>query len=76
MASIEHRLRGIRVPNYILAQRWYSSDGRFGEDPKLHVRDVPAEVLADLCDEFRRELFAKAGKQDPARASTTSENES
>lgn len=34
--------------------------------PKWHVRDVDAETLAEQCDRFRDEIFAKAGKSDPA----------
>lgn len=33
--------------------------------PKWHVRDVDTQTLSDLCDEFRRQIFEKAGKPDP-----------
>jgi hypothetical protein len=35
------------------------------EGPKLPLAQVDAATLAELCDEFRREIFEKAGKPDP-----------
>ncbi len=32
----------------------------------LPIAQVPAEDLAKLCDDFRAEVFRKAGKTDPA----------
>ena len=34
--------------------------------PKWHVREVDAETLTEQCGKFRAEIFAKAGKSDPA----------
>lgn len=31
----------------------------------LPLREIPPEDLARLCDQFRAEVFAKAGKPDP-----------
>lgn len=33
----------------------------------VHVRDIPVEDLAALCDQFRADVFAKAGQEDPAK---------
>ena len=30
-----------------------------------HVRDAEADTLSNLCDQFRADVFAKAGKADP-----------
>lgn len=38
--------------------------------PKWHVREVDAETLTEQCDKFRAEIFAKAGKSDPANSVT------
>lgn len=38
----------------------------FQEGPKWHLRDVDAETLAKMCDDFRAEIFRKAGKADPS----------
>ena len=35
-------------------------------NPSLSLQEVPVEVLAQLCDEFRKRVFEKAGKADPA----------
>ena len=56
------------VPNYVIAV----SEARprqegFQEAPKYPLSELPAEVLADLCTEFRANVFAKAGKEDPAK---------
>ena len=32
---------------------------------KYSIQDVPAETLSELCDQFRKEVFEKAGKRDP-----------
>jgi len=57
------------TPNFITGKMpvGQRQDG-FNQDaaPKWHVRDVGAETLAEQCDRFRAEIFAKAGKSDPA----------
>ncbi len=37
----------------------------FSSNPTLELKDVDAEILSELCDTFRSEIFAKAGKKDP-----------
>lgn len=41
----------------------------FQETPGLPLKEVDADTLAALCDEFRAEVFKKAGKTDPASTS-------
>ena len=54
------------VPNYVtLKMPSQPRQAGFVEAPKLHVRDVDAETLARMADEWRAELFRKAGKADP-----------
>lgn len=31
----------------------------------LHLKEMPAETLSKMCDEYRKEVFKKAGKTDP-----------
>jgi hypothetical protein len=38
----------------------------FREGPKWALAEVDASDLAQLCDQFRAEIFRKAGKSDPA----------
>jgi hypothetical protein len=35
------------------------------EGPKWHISDVDADTLSQMCDDFRAEIFKKAGKADP-----------
>jgi len=35
--------------------------------PKWELHDVDADTLAAQCDQFRAEVFLKAGKSDPAK---------
>lgn len=39
--------------------------------PKWALKEVEAETLAKMCDEFRADIFRKAGKPDPANTKTT-----
>jgi hypothetical protein len=60
-------LRPFTVPNYVLQvepprQR---QDG-FREAPKYALADLDVETLDQLCWEFRRAVFEKAGKPDPS----------
>lgn len=57
------------VPNYVIAKTapGNRADG-WVDAPKWHIRDVDTETLSELCDQFRADVFAKAGKSDPARA--------
>lgn len=54
------------TPNYVI-QKMPAGNRQDGyrESPKYHLRDVPAEDLAALCDQFHAEIFAKADKADP-----------
>ena len=37
--------------------------------PNIDLRDIPADTLAAMADEWRVALFAKAGKVDPKESS-------
>lgn len=59
------------VPNFVIGKMppGRRQDG-FNPDaaPKWALSDVDAETLAAQCDQFRAEVFRKAGKPDPANA--------
>jgi hypothetical protein len=59
-----------QVPNYVIGKMHSTrrQDG-FNPDaaPKWALADVDAETLAAQCDQFRAEVFRKAGKADPAK---------
>lgn len=60
------KIQRMGTPNYVIAEipAGRRQDG-FTEAPKWHLRDVDAETLSILCDQFRADVFAKAGKPDP-----------
>ncbi|MBK6942518.1 MAG: hypothetical protein IPH13_20270 [Planctomycetes bacterium] len=63
------------VPNFVRAQfkldlpKELSEQGAQAFDsksaPPIALRDVSADALSELCDRFRADVFAKAGKLDP-----------
>jgi hypothetical protein len=61
------KLQAFNVPNFALAQRkpGERQDG-IQQLPAFPLRDIGAEELANMCDDFRREIFRKAGKKDPS----------
>lgn len=56
------------VPNFVIGKMPPKSrqEGMV-EPPKWALADVPEDDLSKLCDDFRAEVFRKAGKQDPCR---------
>jgi hypothetical protein len=67
MSSLKIDLVPFSTPNYVFGQMppRPRQDGPI-EAPKWHLTEVDAVVLAQLCDEFRADVFKKAGKPDPA----------
>ena len=67
MAGIRIKLRPFSVPNFVIAtvvprerqEGWQ-------EEPKFSLEELEPETLAELCDEFRKSVFEKAGKADPS----------
>jgi len=60
------KLQPMRTPNFVLSKMpARAKEEGFKEGPKWALRKIPAEALSDLCDEFRREVFKKAKKDDP-----------
>ena len=54
------------VPNYVSQKMTVGlrQDG-IKEPLKFSLSELDSETLSGLCDEFRREIFRKAGKTDP-----------
>jgi hypothetical protein len=67
MSKICVELEPIRVPNFIIQRvlPGKREDG-FMEAPKYAVGALDADTIGELCDEFRSDMFAKAGMSDPA----------
>lgn len=66
--TIETALQPFMVPNYVReVGRVGKREEGFKETPAHPLSELAAQVLSDMCDEFRAGVFAKAGKNDPAR---------
>lgn len=54
------------TPNYVIGKSSprQKQDG-ISEGLKWHISDIDANDLSSLCDQFRRDVFEKAGKSDP-----------
>ena len=77
-ATIEIELIPFDVPDY--AQQYAAPESRqdgvtFTREKKWALKDLDVETLSDLCDEFRFEVFKKAGKTDPRRTLHRRESE-
>lgn len=66
MISKSVELQPFLTPNYVIqAMPPRPRQEGWSEGPKYALRELEPEVLAALCDQFRREIFEKAGKTDP-----------
>jgi hypothetical protein len=58
------KIKPFGVPNFVLLQiRDGDRNDGFTSSPSISIADVPVETLEELCAEFRREVFKKAGKE-------------
>ena len=66
LLKIEIELKPFTVPNYVLGEMplRLRQEG-FVEGPKWHLKELDDITLSELCDRFRKDVFAKAGKKDP-----------
>lgn len=70
-ASIEVELQPFTTPNFVLTARppRLKQEGLV-ETPKLALGDLDSHTLERMCDEFRNEVFKKAGKSRPPQEAT------
>ena len=61
--KIELKLKPFMTPNFVSAEK--QEQFTRGEGPCFPLKDVDADSLSLLCDQFREDVFKKAGKQDP-----------
>jgi hypothetical protein len=67
MATIIRKLRPFTVPNYVIEETEpRPKQEGFKEAPKHLLADLEPQTLAQMCDDFRTAVFAKAGMKDPA----------
>lgn len=60
-ATIKSKIKPFHTPNYVLLDTGRTD----GDEPKVPVSMVDEWTLDALCNKFRRDLFAKAGKREP-----------
>jgi hypothetical protein len=66
MADIKLKLKPFGTPNFVIAELPPGTRQEGIQDPpKWALSELDAETLAKLCDDFRAEVFRKAGKADP-----------
>jgi hypothetical protein len=59
-------LQPFQTPNFVIGKTTALPRGDgWHPSPKWSLKEVDAETLARMCDEFRAEVFKKAGKIDP-----------
>lgn len=66
MPLIQIELQPWQVPNYVLEKMPPRPRQEGLREPRSHpLSEVSPEILSAMCDEFRAEIFRKAGKDDP-----------
>lgn len=65
--NIEIELKPFQTPNFALVLNRKERDGEFGgpEETSIPLSKLDAITLDKMCDEFRSEVFRKAGKTPP-----------
>lgn len=66
MTKLTVELQPWQTPNFV-TQKMPPRPRQDGpiEGPKFALADLTPEILSDLCDEFRKEVFRKSGMRDP-----------
>jgi hypothetical protein len=61
-------LKPFSTPNYVILEMppQKREEGSI-ESPTFSLDQIEAEILSLLCDDFREEIFKKAGKVDPKK---------
>lgn len=64
--SIE--VESFTTPNFVILKQapGERQDG-FSQRPSFSIKEVDAQLLSELCDDFRRNIFLKANKIDPKK---------
>lgn len=66
VARIEVGIHPFTVPNFVRPEKraGWRQDGIQFEDG-IPLAELPEDTLSQLCDDFRRGVFERAGKKDP-----------
>lgn len=66
--TLQVEIKPFLTPNFVLAEQEPVGPGeRMQETVKYPLSYLNPETLDRLCDQFRDEIFMKAGKQQPER---------
>ena len=69
--KVELKLKPFQTPNFVSVDMPPRSRAEgFTPLPSLALHELSPETLAEMCDEFRKEVFAKAMANDPAKDTT------
>lgn len=64
--KIDLELQPFSVPNFVHGVMLVKPrEQGFIEGPKYALRELDEKALSALCDQFRADVFEKAGKDDP-----------
>lgn len=67
--TLDVELKPFQVPNFVIVKTLpRPRQEGIQEAPKYRLSDLDAITLEKLCDEFRTEVFKKAGKNRPPQA--------
>lgn len=65
MADMKIGLHPFTVPNYVIMVTPVLAPSNQQDPPKWALREVDADVLSKMCNDFRASVFEKAKKADP-----------
>lgn len=64
--KIDIELEPFRVPNYVrLKPKPGLREEGFVDRPKYHLSELSDEILESLCEQFRKDVFAKKATGEP-----------
>ena len=64
--NVELELLPFNVPNYVLVKEEpRPKQEGFAEGKKFHISELGSETLLKLCNQFKNDVFRKAGKEHP-----------
>ena len=66
MITIKKELKPFQTPNYVFEKELpRPREEGFQQSSSYKISELDPEVLSKLCDQFRKDIFKKAGKADP-----------
>lgn len=70
--TIPTELQPFRIPNFVLEKSQVRPRQEGFVETRSHaLADLDVSVLSRLCDQFRKDIFEKAGKVDPRLVAVT-----